>query len=144
MRVIITLALTFMTAFTTASAEEPPMVPIKRLSLDYATRAAVATVEACREKGMNVAVAIVDRGGRLQVLLRDTLAMPLTNIIAEQKAYAALNFNAPTSEMEDRFTSVLARKSAGDHLVRWRITDQCRWQHCRRHWRERRAKWRSG
>ena len=39
------------------------------------------------------------------MLLRDTLAMPLTNIIAEQKAYAALNFNAPTSEMEDRFTS---------------------------------------
>ena len=66
MRVIITLALTFITAFTTASAEEPPMVPIKRLSLDYATRAAVATVEACREKGMNVTVAIVDRGGRLQ------------------------------------------------------------------------------
>ena len=54
MRVIITLALTFMTAFTTASAEEPPMVPIKRLSLDYATRAAVATMS--RER--------YERGGR--------------------------------------------------------------------------------
>lgn len=105
MRVINTLALALIAVFTTAGAEEPPMVPIKRLSLDFATRAAVATVEACREKGMSVAVAIVDRGGRLQVLLRDTLAMPLTNTIAEQKAYAALNFNVPTSEMEDRFTS---------------------------------------
>ena len=39
------------------------------------------------------------------MLLRDTLAMPLTNTIAEQKAYAALNFNSATSEMVDRFTS---------------------------------------
>ena len=54
---------------------------------------------------MNITVAIVDRGGHVQVALRDTLAMPLSLKIAEQKAYAAMNFNAPTSEMADRFTS---------------------------------------
>ena len=31
--------------------------------------------------------------------------MPLSLTIAEQKAYAAMNFNVPTSEMANRFTS---------------------------------------
>lgn len=87
-------------------ADDPPvMVPIKRLTLDYAVRAAQATIAACREQGMNITVAIVDRGGHVQVALRDTLAMPLSLTIAEQKAYAAMNFNVPTSEMANRFTS---------------------------------------
>ena len=93
-------------AANTAIADDPPVtVPIQRLSTDYALQAAQATLAACRELGMNVAVAVVDRGGHVQVHLRDTLAMPLTLTISEQKAYAAMNFNAPTSTMEDRFTS---------------------------------------
>ena len=89
-----------------AVADEPPVtVPIQRLSTDYALIAAQATLEACRELGMNVAVAVVDRGGHVQVQLRDSLAMPLTLAISEQKAYAAMNFNAATSTMQDRFTS---------------------------------------
>jgi uncharacterized protein GlcG (DUF336 family) len=91
---------------TTVLADEPPViVPIKRLSMDYAVRAATASIEACREQGMNITVAIIDRGGHVQVTLRDTLAMPLSLTIAEQKAYAALNFNTATSQMVDRFTS---------------------------------------
>ncbi len=38
-------------------------------------------------------------------VLRDTLAMPLTIDVAQQKAYAAMNFNSPTSLLENRFTS---------------------------------------
>ena len=87
------------------AVDPPVMVPIKRLTLDYAVRAAQATIAACREQGMNITVAIVDRGGHVQVALRDTLAMPLSLTIAEQKAYAAMNFNVPTSEMANRFTS---------------------------------------
>ncbi len=87
-------------------ADDPPVtVPIQRLAMDVALTAARATLAACREKGMNVAVAVVDRGGHVQVLLRDTLAMPLTLKISEQKAYAAMNFNTPTSELEGRFTA---------------------------------------
>jgi uncharacterized protein GlcG (DUF336 family) len=104
-RNILTLILLGALAFNAAAGDPPVLIPIKRLSMDFALRAAVATVEACREKGMNVSVAIVDRGGRVQVVLRDTLSMPLSLTIAEQKAYAALNFNTPTSQMVDRFTS---------------------------------------
>lgn len=92
-------------ALSSAAEEIPVTVPIQRLSLDMAAKAAMATIQACRQKGMNITVAVVDRGGRQQVLLRDTLAMPLTVDLAQQKAYAAMNFNTPTSQLEDRFTS---------------------------------------
>ena len=91
---------------TSAQADDGPvLVPIQRLALDYAVQAARVAIAECREQGMNISVAVVDRGGTLQVLLRDTLAMPISAEIAEQKAYAALNFNSPTSAMEERFTS---------------------------------------
>ena len=83
----------------------PVLVPIQRLALDYAVQAARTAIAECRKQGMNISVAVVDRGGTLQVLLRDTLAMPISADIAEQKAYAALNFNSATSAIEDRFTS---------------------------------------
>ncbi len=88
-----------------AQAEEPLMLPIQRLAMNMAVKAAQATIAACRKEGLNVAVTIVDRGGHTQVTLRDTLAMPITVPISKQKAYAALNFNSPTSELENRFTS---------------------------------------
>ncbi len=89
-----------------AAAEEPAVViPIQRLTADMALKAAQATVTACRKLGFNVTVTIVDRGGHEQVVLRDTLAVPLTVTIAKQKAYAAMNFNTATSELENRFSS---------------------------------------
>jgi uncharacterized protein GlcG (DUF336 family) len=84
--------------------EEPVALPIMRLHMNLAVKAAEATIEACRQKGLNIAVAIVDRGGHPQVVMRDTLAMPLTLAVSQQKAYAAMNFNTPTSGLEDRFT----------------------------------------
>lgn len=115
MRFITTL--TLLALATVAAADDGPVVvPIKRLTLDYAVRAAQATIAACRQQGVSVAVAVVDRGGRTQVLLRDTLAMPLTVPVAEGKARAALNFNAPTSEMVERDLAP-ALRTAGDVLV---------------------------
>lgn len=90
---------------TTASAEDPVALPIMRLHLNLATTAAQAAIDACREQGLNIAVTIVDRGGHPQIVLRDTLAMPITVEISRHKAYAAMNFNSPTSALEDRFTS---------------------------------------
>lgn len=87
-----------------AQADAPVTVDIKRLSLETANRIALATIEACRAEGVNVAVTVVDRGGHPQVVMRDTLAMDLTLEISRQKAYTAMSFNAPLSQMEDRFT----------------------------------------
>ncbi|MCG6872385.1 MAG: heme-binding protein [Gammaproteobacteria bacterium] len=92
-------------AFGVASAEESPVtLPIHRLHMDQAAKVAQAAISACRAKGLNVAVTVVDRGGHPQAVLRDTLAMPITAEISQHKAYAALNFNSPTSQLEGRFT----------------------------------------
>ncbi|MEA1888294.1 MAG: heme-binding protein [Pseudomonadota bacterium] len=91
-----------------ARAEEPMVLPIQRLAMGMAVKAAQATIAACRKEGLSVAVTIIDRGGHAQVVLRDSLAMPITVPISKQKAYAALNFNSPTSALESRFTSPFA------------------------------------
>lgn len=87
-----------------AQAQESPALNIKVMTLDTAYDLARATLEACREEGVNVAVTVVDRGGNTQVVLRDTLAMDITLAISQQKAYTAMSFNGPLSGMEDRFT----------------------------------------
>lgn len=100
------IALSMIFSSNLAVADEPPLLlPVQRLDVGIATKAAQATLDACRKEGLNVAVTIIDRGGHAQVVLRDTMAMPITVPISKQKAYAAMNFNLPTSELETRFTS---------------------------------------
>jgi len=88
-----------------ASADEQAMtVPIKRLTMEAALRIAEAAIAQCRKEGVQIAVTVVDRGGHAQVVLRDVLAMDITLPISLQKAHTAMAFNAPLSEMQDRFT----------------------------------------
>ena len=88
-----------------AHAEDPPIVPIKRLSMEMALKIAQGAIEQCRKEGVQIAVTVVDRGGHAQAVLRDVLAMDLTLTISKQKAYTAMSFNSPTSELEKRFTT---------------------------------------
>lgn len=83
---------------------QPVMVEVKRLSLDTALRIARAAIEQCREEGVQVAVTVVDTGGDPQVVLRDVFAVDLTLKISRQKAYTAMAFNTPTSQLAKRFT----------------------------------------
>ncbi len=94
-----------MMSFGTAQAEDPPIVPIKRLSMEMALQIAQGAIEQCRKEGVQIAVTVVDRGGHAQAVLRDVLAMDLTLTISKQKAYTAMSFNSPTSELEKRFTT---------------------------------------
>ncbi|WJW76404.1 heme-binding protein [Thiohalobacter sp. IOR34] len=86
-----------------ADAGEPVVLPIPRLSMDLALKAAKAAIATCRKAGVNVGVTLVDRGGHPQVVLRDTLAMDLTLTLSRQKAYTALSFNTPSSQLAGRF-----------------------------------------
>lgn len=94
-----------MMSFGTALAEDPLIVPIKRLSMEMALQIAQGAIEQCRKEGVQIAVTVVDRGGHAQVVLRDVLAMDLTLTISKQKAYTAMSFNSPTSALEKRFTA---------------------------------------
>jgi len=88
-----------------ATEEQPVLVNIPRMSLDTALTAARASIDACRKQGVQVAVTIVDRGGHPQVVLRDVLAMDLTLPVSRDKAWTALSFNTPTSQLGGRFAS---------------------------------------
>ena len=62
------------------------------------------STDPCRKQGIQIGVTVVDRSGDAMVTLRDTLAPRITLEIRRQKAYTAVNFNAATSSMENRFT----------------------------------------
>jgi len=102
---LLALCCSALLAAPAVQAEDPVAVPIQRLHSDMALTAARAALDACRGKGLNIGVTVIDRGGHVQVSIRDTLGMPITMPISQQKAYAALNFNSPTSGLEGRFDS---------------------------------------
>ena len=85
------------------AADQPLTVPIQRLSMETALKAAQAAIAACRKEGVQIGVTVVDRGGHAQVVLRDVLATDLTLKISHQKAYTAMSFNSKLSAMEGRF-----------------------------------------
>ena len=71
----------------------------KSLTPESALKAAQAALAKCRADGFQVAVAVVDRGGLTQVLLRDRFAGPHTVEIAANKAWSAVSFRTNTGEL---------------------------------------------
>lgn len=98
-----------MLASVPAAAEDSMVIQVKRLSMDTAMHIAKASVDACREKGIQIGVTVVDRDGVPQVTLRDTIAPTITLSISEGKAYAAVMFNVATSELADRANTPIGR-----------------------------------
>ena len=82
----------------TAKAEEA-LISFKVLSPAVALELAQATLEACRNEGYQVAVAVVDRFGTTQVILRDRYAGPHTPETARRKAWTAVSFRTDTLEL---------------------------------------------
>ncbi len=80
-------------------AEATVLQGYRSLSLEFADKAAWAALKDCRERGYSVAVALVDRGGNLQSLLRDKLAGPHTVETAIRKAWTANSFRQSTADL---------------------------------------------
>jgi uncharacterized protein GlcG (DUF336 family) len=75
------------------------LVTYKSMSPDLALELAQATLAACRGRGFQVAVAVVDRSGVTQVVLRDRFAGPHTVSTATAKAWTAATFRSATGEL---------------------------------------------
>jgi len=101
------LALTSMSLH--ADDDEALTVSVKGLTLQAAQQIAQASVDACRKEGIQIGVTVVDRAGIPQVALRDSIAAAITLPISKGKAYAAVMFNAPTSQLADRANSPIGR-----------------------------------
>ncbi len=82
-----------------ASAEEDALFSVKLLKPKTALQAASAALEKCRAEGFQVAVAVVDRMGILQVMLRDRYAGAHTPETARRKAWTATSFRTNTTDM---------------------------------------------
>jgi uncharacterized protein GlcG (DUF336 family) len=72
---------------------------VKLMTPETALKAAQAALKKCRDDGFQVTVAIVDRSGVTQVVLRDRFAGPHTVSMAEDKAWTAVSFRTPTAEI---------------------------------------------
>ncbi len=86
----------FATVVGQASAQDA-VFQTKSLTPETALMAAKASMEACRKQGYQVTVAVVDRSGLTQVLLRDRFAGPHTVDIATNKAWTAASMRMSTT-----------------------------------------------
>lgn len=93
--VIVALALFCAPAF----AGDDALVIYKSLSPEVALEAAQAALKKCRDNGFQIAVAVVDRFGQPQVMLRDRYAGLPAADTATNKAYTALSFRANTGDL---------------------------------------------
>ncbi|NUT48447.1 MAG: heme-binding protein [Saccharothrix sp.] len=85
--------------------EPPPaaqaVVQTNVLSVDAATRAAQAALDAAEKEGQRVTVAVLDRSGTVRVLLKGDGAGPQTEESAKRKAFTAVSFGRPTSALSE-------------------------------------------
>ena len=83
-----------------AGAQQPAAtLSVKLLTPETALTAAQAALAHCRAAGHQVAVAVVDRSGLLQVLLRDRFAGAHTVDVATHKAWTAASFRTSTATL---------------------------------------------
>jgi len=73
----------------------------RSLTPETALAAARAALDSCRKQGFQVAVAVTDRAGITQVVLRDRFAGPHTVEVASNKAWTAASFRTSTSALAE-------------------------------------------
>ena len=72
---------------------------VRMLTPETAHKAAEAALKKCRSDGYQTAVAVVDRSGIVQVVLRDRFAGPHTPDMAIAKAWTAVTFRTNTTAL---------------------------------------------
>lgn len=81
---------------TPGQAQDGALVQFNVMKPEIAVKLAQAAMDACRKDGAQVAVAVVDRFGVLQALMRDRFAGPHTPEAARRKAWTAASFRVDT------------------------------------------------
>ena len=93
----VTIAATLI--FAAPIGAQDALVTYKSMSPELALDLARAALGDCRNRGYQVAVAVVDRFGVTQVILRDRFAGPHTPPTATGKAWTAVSFRTNTSDL---------------------------------------------
>ena len=95
----VVLAALFACATTGAWAQATFSVRV--MTPETALKAAQAALKSCRNAGFQVAVAVVDRMGIAQVMLRDRFAGAHTPRMARSKAWTTASFRTPTTALAE-------------------------------------------
>jgi uncharacterized protein GlcG (DUF336 family) len=82
-----------------AVAAESATFSSKALTPETAVKAAQAALARCRADGYQVSVAVVDRSGLVQVVLRDRYAGAHSPDTATNKAWTAVSFRTDTADL---------------------------------------------
>ena len=85
-------------AFLLALPASAQLITHRDLSLSLALSMAQGALEACKARGFNVSVVVVDRGGDTLVALKGDEAGPHTMENARRKAYTARTFRMSTQQ----------------------------------------------
>jgi uncharacterized protein GlcG (DUF336 family) len=93
------LLVIFALLISTPSRAQEALVTYRSLTPEIALDLARAALADCQKRGYQVAVAIVDRFGVAQVMLRDRYAGPHTPATASGKAWTATTFRNSTSSL---------------------------------------------
>ncbi|MFE7468142.1 heme-binding protein [Streptomyces sp. NPDC057499] len=88
-----------------ADAKNRNLQQSTHLTLAAATKGAQAALDAAKKENQRVSVAVVDRNGNTILTLRGDGAGPQAYESAVKKAYTAVSWNAPTSELAQRLTN---------------------------------------
>ncbi len=86
-------------ALVAGAAAQEATFGVKVLTPETALKAAQAAFASCRASGFQTTVAVVDRMGIVQVLLRDRFAGPHTVEMARDKAWTAVSFRTNTTDL---------------------------------------------
>jgi uncharacterized protein GlcG (DUF336 family) len=95
------LAMLLAGCFTFGAYAADSTFTIRVLTPETALKAAQAALNSCRDRGFQTSVAVVDRMGVVQVVLRDRFAGPHTPDMAGAKAYTAASFRTNTTELAE-------------------------------------------
>lgn len=93
------LALAAALSAPSAAFAQDATFAVRQLTPETALTAARAALESCRKSGYQVAVAVVDRAGIAQVLLRDRFAGAHTVATAIDKGWTAASFRITTAAL---------------------------------------------
>lgn len=95
----VVLAVVLSVFASTATRADEGVVSYKSIGLELALDAARAALKDCQTRGYQVAIAVVDRFGAPQVLLRDRFAGPHTPPTAIGKAWTSATFRTSTTDL---------------------------------------------